>query len=94
MAGRVSWLPHGIAGKDDDDAALCPIWLSGETQDNPIAAEFVFYLDGMTPQNAGGFDRIFIFFNGLDDTAYGHHSTHPVEIFTRRRSRPQLLDAG
>ena len=67
--GQGSWLPHGIAGKDEDDAALCPIWFSGEFQDNPIAAEFSFYLDGMTPQNAGGFDRIFILFNGLDDAA-------------------------
>ena len=67
--GEGSWLAHGIAGKDDDDADLCPIWFAGEQDHNPISAEFSFYLDGVNPEQAARFDRVFILFNGLDDHA-------------------------
>ena len=71
--GDGSWLPHGIAGKDDDDAALCPIWFSGDTEKNLNNAEFGFFLDGQEPssmlESNEQLDRIFILFNGLDDNA-------------------------
>lgn len=71
--GEGSWLPHGIAGKDDDDAALCPIWFSGDTEQNLNNAEFGFFLDGHEPtpmlEKGAHFDRIFILFNGLNDSS-------------------------
>ena len=73
MAAKGSWLAHGIAGKDDEDAALCPIWFSGASGQNLNNAEFSFFLDGQDPlqltENNAKFDRIFILFNGLDDAA-------------------------
>ena len=73
--GDASWLPHGITGKDDDDADLCPIWFTAETGQNANKAEFSFYLDGVMPQDASTFERIFILFNGLDDTAVSNART-------------------
>lgn len=74
--GEGSWLAHGISGKDDDDAALCPIWFSGDTGQNLNNAEFGFFLDGQGPsglaENDVQLDRVFILFNGLDDTAVSH----------------------
>ena len=67
--GAGSWLPHGIAGKDDDDASLCPIWFAGNKAENSNNAEFAFYLDGHNPQSVDAFDRVFVMFNGLDDAA-------------------------
>ncbi len=64
-----SWLPHGLEGKDNDDASLCPIWFSGEVASNQNNAEFAFYLDEHVPQDVGAFDRVFVLFNGLDDAA-------------------------
>lgn len=67
--GEGSWLAHGLAGKDDDDAALCPIWFSGDTGQNLNNAEYGFFLDGHDPASAQTFERVFILFNGLDDSA-------------------------
>lgn len=75
-----SWLPHGIAGRDDEDQALCPIWIadhdapdSPDAADKDKASDFYFYLAGRMPSddvvtgaNAPA-PRIFILFDGKDD---------------------------
>jgi DNA polymerase-3 subunit chi len=63
-----SWLPHGVSGKDED-AALCPIWLTDEAGDNANEAGFLFFLDGKTPEDLPEAERVFILFDGTDDVA-------------------------
>lgn len=46
------WLPHGVAGRDDEDALLCPIWLVAdeEVEDAEAGAyPYQFYLNGVRP---------------------------------------------
>jgi DNA polymerase-3 subunit chi len=73
-----SWLPHGIAGRDDEDRSLCPIWIAGHDandtdNDADVASDFHFYLADRMPSDAmvSGENtpapRIFILFNGNDD---------------------------
>ncbi|HCD50287.1 MAG: DNA polymerase III subunit chi [SAR116 cluster bacterium MED-G04] len=67
-----SWLPHGIAGRDDDDAGICPIWITNTPDQNSNDGRFIFYLDGLEvdiPQTA---ERVFVLFDGRDDAAVGH----------------------
>jgi len=59
-----SWLPHGVAGKDDEDAGICPIWLTGDVSANPNDATFFFFLDGQTPQLTDQAERAFVLFDG------------------------------
>jgi DNA polymerase-3 subunit chi len=66
-----SWLPHGSAGQDDDDAALCPIWLAGGIDDNPNQASFFFFLNSVRPDGLEQAERVFILFDGRDDEAVG-----------------------
>jgi DNA polymerase-3 subunit chi len=82
--GQGSWIPHGIAGKDDDDAELCPIWFRADGGEDPINADFAFYLDGLAPEGTDKYDRIFILFNGRDDDA----------VDEARRQWKSLQDAG
>lgn len=64
-----SWMPHGIAGKDDAGADLCPIWLTDQADENSNKAEFVFYLDGQVPAEMPPAERVFILFDGTDQEA-------------------------
>ncbi len=62
-----SWLPHGVAGKDDEKAVLCPIWFAENTKENPNAASFFFLLDGIALGDNTDAERVFILFNGGDE---------------------------
>jgi DNA polymerase-3 subunit chi len=79
-----SWLPHGVVGKDDDDAELCPIWFRGDQSDDPINAEFAFFLDGIALDGVEKFDRVFILFDGQDAAA----------VDQARRQWKSMKDAG
>ena len=68
-----SWLPHGIAGRDDEDKSFCPIWITDHnTSDQDEASDFHFYLAGRMPSDAllsetnAPVPRIFILFDGND----------------------------
>lgn len=67
--GEGSWLPHGIKGKDDADAEICPIWFSDHPKDNQNKASFMFFINGVTPENLDGSDRVFVLFDGNDEAA-------------------------
>jgi len=64
-----SWLPHGVAGKDDQDAAICPIWLTGDAGANPNSATFFFFLDGRDPSPPDEAERVFVLFDGRQQAA-------------------------
>ena len=62
-----SWLPHGIKGKDDDSADLCPIWITDDAANNVNEAGFFFFLDGHDPALVEKVERGFILFEGGDE---------------------------
>ena len=64
-----SWLPHGIRGRDEDDAGLCPIWITDDAADNPNGASFHFFLDGIEPPMESPAERLFVLFEGRDKDA-------------------------
>ena len=68
LKSPVGWLPHGIAGEDDEDAALCPIWLSDKDETIPNGAGYLFYVDGTKPDQMqlknAEVERIFILLRG------------------------------
>lgn len=66
---RESWLPHGIRGRDDDDAGLCPIWITDQADDNGNEASFCFFLDGIEPGVGSGTERVFVLFEDSDGDA-------------------------
>ena len=74
--GEGSWLPHGIKGQDDEDAAICPIWLSDAPEDNPNQSNFMFFINGVAPESFEDKDRVFVLFDGQDadavEAARGH----------------------
>ncbi|XDZ64695.1 DNA polymerase III subunit chi [Alphaproteobacteria bacterium LSUCC0684] len=70
-----SWLPHGVTGRDDEDAAICPIWLTGDISSNPNNATFFFLIDGRMPQLPDEAERVFILFDGHLDTAVAEART-------------------
>lgn len=63
------WMPHGVKGRDEDDAALCPIWITDTAADNANQAGFVFFLDGLEAHLDDRVERAFILFDGRDDDA-------------------------
>jgi DNA polymerase-3 subunit chi len=79
-----SWLPHGVAGKDDNDVELCPIWFRGDQSDDAINADFAFFLDGIALEGVENFARVFILFDGQDDDA----------VDQARRQWKSMQDAG
>ena len=67
--GEGSWLPHGVKGKDDTDAKICPIWFSDTPHDNQNDASFMFFINGIEPDHMDDKERVFILFDGNDETA-------------------------
>ena len=67
--GEGSWLPHGIDGNDDDDASLCPIWLSDAPEKNPNNASYMFFINGMDIASIDDKERIFVLFDGTNEAA-------------------------
>ena len=67
--GEGSWLPHGMKGKDDADAEICPIWFSDSPDDNKNKASFIFFINAITPEGLEGSDRVFVLFDGNDEAA-------------------------
>jgi DNA polymerase IIIc chi subunit len=71
-----SWLAHGIAGRDDEDRSLCPIWIADHDAPDDAPddhkSDFHFYLAGRMPSDAvvsgthAPSPRIFILFDGND----------------------------
>ena len=74
--GEGSWLPHGISGKDDQDAVLCPIWLTDNPEHNANQAEFVFFLNGIEPKFFDDKERVFILFDGHNADAVSEARTY------------------
>ena len=64
-----SWLPHGIRGRDEEDAGLCPIWITDDATDNPNEASFWFFLDGTEPLTEEPAERVFVLFEARDGDA-------------------------
>lgn len=79
-----SWLPHGMAGKDDDDAAMCPIWITDTPDVNANEAGFLFFLDGLEPQSIDAAERVFVLFDGHSDDA----------VSAARKQWKTLMQAG
>lgn len=67
--GQDSWLPHGIAGVDEGRASLCPIWFTDDAGDNANQAGFIFLLNGMEHDASAEVERVFILFDGGDESA-------------------------
>ena len=67
--GQDSWLPHGVAGVDDNRATLCSIWFTEDSNNNANAADFAFLLNGMRHDALAEMERVFILFDGADDAA-------------------------
>ena len=82
--GEASWMPHGIEGKDDDDAELCPIWICDNPSNNANNSQFVFFVNGITPQSFDDKERVFVLFDGNDTGA----------LEAARRQWKDLRDAG
>ncbi len=61
-----SFLPHGVAGGDDD--ADQPVILTTE-HDNPNAADVRFYVDRAIPDGKGTYQRLVFMFDGHDPDA-------------------------
>ena len=67
--GEGSWLPHGLEGQDDDDAALCPVWITTSATTNPNQAAFVFFVNAASLDGLTNCERGFVLFDGGDDAA-------------------------
>ena len=67
--GEGSWLPHGVKGKDDADADICPIWFSDAPENNQNNASFMFFINGIAPDHTDGMERVFILFDGNSEAA-------------------------
>lgn len=65
----VSFIPHGLHGKDDADATICPVWIAPSVEDNANDAGFIFFLDGVAPAINDKAERAFVLFDGRDDSA-------------------------
>lgn len=64
---RDGWLPHG--SRRDGYAEEQPVWLTEDPQDNANGAGYLFLCDGSDSVLAGGMERVFDLFNGLDDAS-------------------------
>ncbi|MET3925855.1 DNA polymerase III subunit chi [Devosia sp. 2618] len=62
-----SFLAHGLAKGDDQDA-LQPVLITTGTE-NPNGAACRFYIDRAVPQSADGYERIVYMFSGHDPDA-------------------------
>lgn len=74
------WLAHGVAGRDDEDAALCPVWLAASDAEPPNGAHYFFYLGETSPSEAvladEGTERLFLLFDGLNAGELDHARRH------------------
>ena len=64
-----SWLPHGIQGRDEEDAGLCPIWITDDASDNRNGSSFWFFLGGVEPLAQDPAERVFVLFEARDESA-------------------------
>ena len=63
----LSFLAHGI--DDDDGKDYASIWISSKLDQNQIDADYAILLEGREVPNMADFERIFIIFNGRDESA-------------------------
>lgn len=63
----LSFLAHGIDG--DDGAEFAAIWVSSDSNENQISAEFAILLFGQSVPDMTAYERCFILFNGKDEAA-------------------------
>jgi len=82
--GEASWLPHGVDGKDDEDADLCPIWISDNPEQNANNAQYVFFMSGITPTSFDDKERVFVLFDG----------NNAEDLDAARRQWKDFRDAG
>lgn len=61
------WLPHGMAGGQDD--ALQPILIGTADVAPGNGARFLFLVDGADSARLDGYDRVLDLFDGADDAA-------------------------
>ena len=64
-----SWLPHGVVGSDEDDAKICPIWLTDDASSNPNEASYFFFLHQFESVADSPAERAFILFDGSNEEA-------------------------
>jgi DNA polymerase III subunit chi len=61
------WLPHGLAGGQDD--ALQPVLIGTEDLSAANGARFLVLVDGAASARLGEFDRVLDLFDGSDEAA-------------------------
>ena len=67
VAPDPDWLPHGLAGGEND--ALQPILIGTEDAAPGNGARFLFLVDGAQSARLGDYDRVLDLFDGADDAA-------------------------
>ena len=80
-----SFIVHGMGVEDVSDFA--PIWLSSNEGDNPISADYVMLIDGISLEDFSAFKRVFNLFDGSSQIAteqareqWRNWSSHPEHL--------------
>ena len=79
-----SFLPHGIARGNEDDAGQ-PVLLTGGGE-NPNGSAIRFFVDRATPRELEGYERLVYIFNGHDPDAV----TEAREVWRNLRAKYEL----
>ena len=64
-----SWIPHGLDDAPGRDKA--PVWISSDSTDKTMTADFLFLLHGAERDDMRRFARVFNIFDGRSDAQVG-----------------------